>query len=292
MRSRRFKRSWVLSIVLWAFAAVMVLPLVLTLTASFMGENEILATYGPVGYADSFDIFGKLRTARLTFVPEMFSLQQYYTVLIESPGYLYMFWNSVRITMPIILGQVLVAAPAAFAFAKLRFPLKNALFFTYVLTMMMPFQVTLVPNYLMVDSMGLLGSFWAIILPGIFSTFGVFLLRQFMSYIPDDYLEAARIDGASTLRSFVTIILPLCRAGVTSLIILSFIDNWNLVEQPLLFLRDGAKQPLSLYLSKLREGAFGIAFASSMLYMLPVLLVFLYGENDLVEGIVLSGIKG
>jgi multiple sugar transport system permease protein len=203
-----------------------------------------------------------------------------------------MFWNSVDLTLPVIAGQIAVASLAGYAFAFLRFRCREPLFFVYIVTMLMPFQVTLVPNFIVADKLGLLGSHASIVLPGIFSAFGVFLLRQFMTYIPLSYIEAARVDGASHLNIFARIIMPMCRSGVAALAILVFIDNWNMVEQPLIFLQDAIKQPLSVYLSVIDEGALGIAFAASALYMLPLILVALYAENDLVEGIQLSGIKG
>jgi multiple sugar transport system permease protein len=158
--------------------------------------------------------------------------------------------------------------------------------------MLMPFQVTLVPNYLVADKLGLLNSYGAIVLPGIFASFGVFLMRQFMSSIPDAYMEAVKIDGAGQLRAFIHIALPLVKPGIAALILLSFVDNWNMVEQPILFLTEPIRQPLSVYLTNIAEGARGVAFAASVLYMTPMVLIFLYGEEHLVEGIQMSGIKG
>ena len=196
------------------------------------------------------------------------------------------------IVIPIILGQILVSSMAAYSFAKLEFIFRDKLFFTYIIMMMMPFQVTLVPNYIVGDQLGLLGSYWSIILPGIFSPFGVFLLRQFMMYIPDAYVESAQVDGAGQLRIFFSIMLPMSKTGLAALTILVFIDNWNMVEQPLIFLQDVNMHPLSTYLSSINNGEMGIAFAASTIYMLPMLLIFLYGENYLVQGIQLSGLKG
>jgi len=166
------------------------------------------------------------------------------------------------------------------------------LFFLYIITMLMPFQVTLVPNYLAMDWLGLLDSRAAIILPGIFSAFGVFLIRQFMIGIPRSYVEAAKIDGAGYVTIFVHIIVAMSRPGIAALVILAFVDYWNMVEQPLIFLHDAFKQPLSIYLSRINEGERGLAFAAAVLYMLPMVFVFLYAENDLIEGIQLSGVKG
>jgi multiple sugar transport system permease protein len=230
--------------------------------------------------------------ARFNLIPDVVVLKQYYTVLIKKTQFLFMFWNSVQITFPIVLGQTIVSTLAAYAFAKLKFKGKNFLFFLYIIVMLMPFQVTLVPNYIIASKLGLLNNYLSIIFPGIFSTFGVFLLKQYMEQIPDTYLEAAKVDGASQLQIFLKIIVPMSKAGIAAMAILVFIDNWNMIEQPLIFLQDAAKQPLSLYLTKIIAGEKGLAFAASTLYMMPMLLSFLYAENYLLEGIRLSGIKG
>ncbi len=268
-------------------------PLVLTVSNSFMTEKEIEQNYSPLNpayFAGSGDDADKY--VNLKLIPDEVVLHQYYTVLVKRLQFLLMFWNSVILTVPVILGQIAVASMAAYAFGKLRFRGREQLFFLYIIVMLMPFQVTLVPNYIVADKLGLVGSYLSIILPGIFGTFGVFLLRQFMTYIPDEYCEAVRVDGGSHLDIFSRIILPMSKTGIASLAILVFIDNWNMVEQPLIFLQDVIKQPLSIYLSVVNSGEMGIAFAASALYMVPMLLVFLYGENYLVEGIQLSGIKG
>ncbi|MGG1516715.1 carbohydrate ABC transporter permease [Paenibacillus oryzisoli] len=271
-------------LILLALTAAALYPTALTLAGSFMAENEIASSFAALGDGEGF--------VQLRWIPDRVTLSQYYTVLIGKPQFLLMFWNSVKITVPIIAGQVVVASLAAYAFALLRFRGREPLFFVYLVTMLMPFQVTLVPNFIMADKLGLLDSYASIILPGIFSAFGVFLLRQFMMVIPRSYVEAARMDGASHLYVFARIVLPMCGTGVAALAMLVFIDNWNMVEQPLVFLHDAVKQPLSVYLSAISEEARGIAFAASALYMLPPLLVALYAEKYLVEGIQLSGMKG
>ena len=157
--------------------------------------------------------------------------------------------------------------------------------------MLLPYQATLVPNYIILNKLNLVGSYLAIILPGAFSTFGVFLLRQFIIAIPDEYIEASKVDGASHMRIFARIIVPQCKGGIASLAILSFIDNWNMVEQPLVFLQDSFKYPMSIFLAHINQTQLGIAFACGILYMLPAVLIFLYGEDYLVKGIQLSGIK-
>jgi len=284
----------ILSVILIAIAAIFLFPLVLTITNSFMSQQEIDNNYSMVISKDSSQensaFSGKYANVKL--IPNMVTLKQYYTALIKKTEFLIKFWNSAIIVVPIIVGQVLVSSMAAYAFAKIEFIFRDKLFFTYIIIMMMPFQVTLVPNYIMASKLGLVGSYASIILPGIFGTFGVFLMRQFMIYIPDAYIESAKVDGASHFKIFFSIILPMSKTGLAALSILVFIDNWNMVEQPLIFLQDVNMHPLSIYLSNINSGEMGIAFAASTIYMLPMLLVFLYGESYLVQGIQLSGLKG
>ena len=269
---------------LWLLAAVVLLPLVLTLGGSLMGASELLAHIQPV-------LKGGTGRAHMTLVPMLPTLEQYLKLLLDNGTFLAMFWNSVRIVVPIVAGQVLVGALAAWGFAHYTFPGRGVLFMAYIALMMMPFQVMLVPSYLTLDRFGLVDTPWAIILPGAFATFPVFLLRQFFRTIPDALAESARIDGAGELTVFRHIALPLGLPGIASLCILSFLDHWNLIEQPMTFLRTPAKQPLSLYLTRIGEQNVDVAMAASILTLLPTLLLFLYCEAHLVQGIQLSGIK-
>lgn len=291
---RFLSRKIVFTVWLSVMAIITLYPLIITATNSFMSETEITENYQMVAPQTSnseTDQFSQ-EYANLKLIPDLATVAQYYAVLVGRPQFLLMFWNSVIICTAIGLGQIAVATMAAYAFAKIRFPLREPLFFVYIVVMLLPFQVTLVPNYIIAERLGILNTYQAIILPGIFSTFGVFLLKQYLSQLPDAYLEAARVDGASHLEIFLRVILPMVKPGMAVLAILAFIDNWNMVEQPLIFLQDAVKQPLSLYLAQINEGEKGIAFAAATIYMLPMLLVFLYGENYLIEGIQLSGIKG
>lgn len=279
-------RPLILTIFLSVLALVMLFPVVLTFVSSFMTEKEIMLNYGMLGQNQISDF------VNLKWIPDWVSFEQYAKVLISTPQFLHMFWNSVFIVAPIIIGQVVVATLAAFAFAKLRFPGREPLFIVYLITMLMPFQVTLVPNYIMSDRLGLINSPSSIILPGIFAAFGVFLLRQFMLHIPTAYMEAAKMDGAGYFRSFATIVLPMVKPGIAALVVLLFADYWNMVEQPLIFLHDAELQPLSIFLSRLQDDALGVSFAAAVLYMMPMILLFLLAERYFIEGIELSGIKG
>lgn len=285
-------RKGTLTFVMAIIAVLLLFPIVITFTNSLMTEKEIEINYGPIGQMNEVIEGREDPFVNLKLLPDQVSLHQYTKVLLDNPKYLTMFWNSVFMVVPIIAGQTLVAALAAYAFSKLKFRGRDPLFLIYVLTMLMPFQVTLVPNYIMADKLGILDSSYAIILPGIFAAFGVFMLRQFMLDIPYAYIEASKMDGAGHFLIFYKIIIPMIKPGLAALVILLFVDYWNMVEQPLIFLNDPFKQPLSVFLSRINEGERGIAFAASILYMAPMVMLFLYAESYFIEGVQLSGIKG
>ena len=191
------------------------------------------------------------------------------------------------------LFQLIVASLASYGFARYSGKLRSLVFFSYVILMLMPYQVTLVPNYLVAEKLNILNTYWAIWLPGIFSPFAVYLLTKFMKRIPVGVMEAAQIDGAGEWQIYRLICMPLCKGALCSAAILVFIDYWNMVEQPLILLSDAEMHPLSVFLSKINSGEIGLAFAVATIYMVPSLLVFLYGEEYLVDGITYQGgVKG
>ncbi|MCI8463309.1 MAG: carbohydrate ABC transporter permease [Lachnospiraceae bacterium] len=294
------KKAWgkakiVLATIVAAFFAILFLaPIVLTITNSFMASSEISANYGSVFATNSNG--GKVyisEKVNLKFIPDMVSFSQYITVLFKSPEYLLKFWNSVILVGPIVVFQLIVASLASYGFARYRGRIREIVFFMYIILMLMPYQVTLVPNYLVSDWMNILDTNWAIWLPGIMSPFAVFLLTKFMRRIPKEVVEAAQIDGAGEWQIYRKICMPLCRGAIFSAAILVFIDYWNMVEQPLILLNDSEMHPLSVFLSKINSGEIGLAFAVATIYMVPSLLIFLYGEEYLVDGITYQGgIKG
>lgn len=277
-----------------AFAILFLAPIVLTITNSFMSASEISANYGSI-FATT-DTGGKVYVSErvnLKFIPDMVSFSQYITVLFKSPQYLLKFWNSVILVVPIVVFQLTIATLASYGFARYEGKLRSIIFFLYVILMLMPYQVTLVPNYLVADWLNILDTKWSIWLPGIFSPFAVYLLTKFMKRIPTAVIEAAQIDGANEWQIFKRVCLPLCKGAIASAAILVFIDYWNMVEQPLILLSDPETHPLSVFLSKINAGEIGLAFAVATVYMIPSLFVFLYGEEYLVDGITYQGgIKG
>ena len=292
-KKKSIVRRILLTLISALFALSFLLPTVLTISNSFMTQSEIIANYGSVFSAASSGQTYISDTVNLKFIPDKVSFSQYITTFIKSPEYLLKFWNSVILVVPIVLLQVSVAAVASYGFSRWRGKVRDSIFFFYVILMLMPYQVTLVPNYLVSEWLGLLNTRWAIIFPGAFAPFSVFLLTKFMRRIPVAQIEAAKLDGSSEWQIFTRIYLPQCRSALYSIAILVFIDYWNMVEQPLILLNDAELQPLSVYLSTINAGEIGLAFAVATIYMIPSLLLFLHGEEYLVEGIAQSGsVKG
>ena len=287
------------------FAVLFIYPTVVTLADSFMSSQEITSHYGDVlenqnsdsnimwGVGEEKDTSYKSDHVKITVIPDKVTLSQYAAVLFTSPEYLFKFWNSVKLVVPIVVFQIIVALFASYSFARYRGRIKELTFFLYIILMLMPYQVTLVPNFIVADFMGTINTYWSIILPGIFSPFAVFILTKYMRRIPSAYVEAAKIDGAGEWKIFSRIYMPLCKGAIVSVALLVFIDYWNMVEQPLIMLSDADKHPLSVFLSQINTGEVGLAFAVATIYMVPTILIFLYGEEYLVEGISYSGsVKG
>ena len=294
-RLRKAIGRTVIFVILIFFAVLFLTPIVLTICNSFMAQSEISSNYGVI-FSNATTSGGKTyisETINLKFLPEMVYFHQYITVLFKSPEYLLKFWNSVILVVPIVIFQLAVALLASYGFARYRGKIREIIFFLYIILMMMPYQVTLVPNYLVSNWLHILDTYWAIWLPGIFSPFAVYLLTKYMRRIPVSLIEAAKIDGAGEWQIFRKICYPLCKGCMCSVAILIFIDYWNMVEQPLILLSNAEKHPLSVFLSKINEGEVGLAFAVATIYMIPSLLVFFYGEEYLVEGIAYQGgVKG
>jgi len=272
-------------------AWVLLFPLLVTITNSFMAEAEITSHYNM--RVTVFDIIGGAarRFARMQLIPNQATLSQYLNVLVYQPSYLILLINSIKLTVPVVLGNVVVSFLTAYGFSVWRWKYKEALFFVYILVMLMPLQALLVPNYIVADALGIKDSYLAIILPGIFAPFGTFLLRQSMKSLPPEYFEAAEIDGANSAQILLYLVVPQMKSGVAALTMLVFIEYWNLVEQAVIFIREFYREPLSIYLSRMTETNAGVVFAASCIYMLPPLWFLFVGQSDLEKGIELSGIK-
>jgi multiple sugar transport system permease protein len=267
------------------------LPLIVTFTNSFMGEGEILLNYS--SRLTIFDMLEGLteRFIRISLIPRKIDPGQYAEVLVNRPSFLVLLFNSLKITLPVTLGNLAVSLVTAYGFTFCRWKYRETLFAVYIVVLLLPLQAVLVPNYIIAGLLGIKDSSLAIILPGIFSPFGVFLLRQNLKALPPSYFEAAEMDGAGNGRILLFIILPQMRSSIAALGMLTFIEYWNLVEQAVIFITDYTREPLSVFLSRLGSGHTALVFAASCVYMLPPLWFLFSGQEDLERGIELSGVK-
>lgn len=220
-----------------------------------------------------------------------YSLGQYVEILIKTPVYLHMFWNSVLITVSVVAGSLIVSLLGAYGFTVLRFRGKEVLFYLYIVVMLLPLQVTMMPNFLVARFLGIEESYLAIILPAIFNPFGVFLLRQQIKMLPEECIEAAKIDGAGHVQIFFHIILPLVKSGMISLVMLLVIEYWNLVDQAIIFITKIEKYPMSVFLARMSAEAADVSNAAAVFYLIPVLVLLCYGHEYLKDGIGLMNVN-
>lgn len=261
---------------------LMLLPLFMVISDSLMGKQELLETCGAV----LSDYDGEVR---FRIFPRYPTLRAYVRLLLDSPEYFAAFWNSVFQTCGVILGQLLVSVPAAWAFARFRFSGRRFLWILYLLLMILPFQVTMVPGYLVLNTAGLMDTRAAVVLPGIFSTLPVFILQKTFAGLPTEAIEAAKLDGAGEFCVFLYIGIPMGLTGIFSVVVLSFLEYWNAIEQPMTYLKTEALWPLSLYLPRMVSEEIMTAFAASAVTLLPALFLFFGGQESLEQGIMLSG---
>lgn len=258
-----------------------VLPVVLTVACSFLSPQEVQRVFGP--------LLGEGGAAALGALPQGFSLMGYYEVFFATPDYLAKFWVSLLLAVGAIAGQVAISCLGGFAFAFYDFPGKRLLYGLLCLFMLIPLQVTLLPNYILLDQLGTLNTYWALLLPLAFAPLGTFLLTQIFRSVPADILHAARLDGAGTLQVLARVLLPCGKGGVSTLVVLTLIESWNTVEQPLIYLQDVGSYPLSVFLASQYMENLPFQFVCSVLSLLPLVLCFLYFGGDLLQG---AGRKG
>lgn len=232
-----------------------------------------------------------------SFLPTSWNWRNYLEVLrSEQIKYPLFFYNSVKIGALVTIGTLLTCSMAGFAFARLRFKGRDALFYVFLASMMVPAQVYVIPLFIIVRNLGLMDNHAAIILPALTSGMGVFLLRQYFLTLPSEMVDSAKIDGAGYFRVYWQILLPHVGPGLTALGIFSFLGQWNNFFGPLLFLRDWNKLTLPIALITLQgymgSGSRAEICASIMLSMLPVLIFFLVAQRWVVQGIALTGLKG
>lgn len=284
-KKEKQKPSYILAGTLCLIAAGLVcMPLLIIPGGAVMDNMEMRRILAPVlSGSDGYAVWHLL--------PLYPTIEHFYRLLIASPAFYKLFWNTVGMTGAILAGQLLVGLPSAWAFAAFRFRGRTLLFGIYVVLMLLPFQVMLLPQYLLLQRLALYNTPAAVILPAVFSTFPVFIMYRGFTQIEPEILEAARLDGAGETQIFLYIGIPLGQMGIRAAMVLSFLECWNLVEQPMAFIEEQKNWPLSLYLPQLDIGQAGFAFAVSVVVLIPALFVFALGQDALEEGITYIGVK-
>ena len=234
-----------------------------------------------------------------TWLPKVPQWQNYVFVATVTP-FLTFVRNTVFLTAVNIVGEVVIGAAVAYGFARFKFRGRNVLFIILLSRMMLPREVTIIPQYLLFNQIGWLDTYWPLIVPHWLagSSFGVFLLRQFFLTIPREYDDAARVDGANSFQIFWQVLLPLAKPALASLAIFAFIGNWNMLWEPLIYLTSTDKFTLAVGLTWFQNFQIGnsprthLLMAYSIMITLPVVLVFFAAQRYVIQGIVLSGLKG
>lgn len=230
------------------------------------------------------------------WLPTEFRFENYLAPFESSVPFVDLFINSMRITVAVTLGQLITCSLAGYAFARLRFPGRDLLFLLLLASLMVPGQVTIIPIFLLMRDLGLIDNPLAIILPGLISAFGVFLMRQFFKQMPQELFDAARVDGAGHIRSFMQIALPLAGPAMATLGIITFNATWNAYFLPLIFLNSWHKmtlpQGIALLTGYMGSGNPSVVMAAVTMAILPVLIVFLIAQRWIIEALTRSGLKG
>lgn len=274
-RARKKHIKLLLTVIMSILAITMVIPFVWMVSASFKPDNEI------------FDF-------PIKWIPKTFTFENYVKVWASSVPFYLFFMNSVKVTVLSVLGEVCTSALAGYAFAKIKFKGRNLAFLLYISTLIFPAQMMLIPRFVMFSNMGLYNTHWALILPGMFTAFGTFMLKQFFETIPDELCESAKIDGANHFITFSRIIVPLSTSAFAALIIFMFVSNWNQYEAALVYLRSKELATIPLGLSYFQEEnstSYGAIMAASVCSLIPIFAVFLAFQKQFVQGIVTTGLK-
>lgn len=228
---------------------------------------------------------------RSFIVFEKVTLQAYYDVFLGSPKFLFRFWKSMGMSVCIAAGQLVVSVLAGYGFAKYKFKGRDTLFFLLMILMTLPVQVTLVPNFIMLNNLRLLDSYAALILPSIFVPLGTFILTQSFKSISESVIDAAMLDGCGVPRIITMVAVPMNKSGLVCVLLLSFLDAWNMVEQPVAYLKEFNQYPISVALAYTPPADPSIQMVCCILVVIPALFLFTLFNKELVEGIVLAEVK-
>ena len=219
------------------------------------------------------------------------TLKYYYEVFIGQSQYLFRFWKSVGLSGCIAAGQLAISALAGYGFAKHSFPGKNVLFFLLMVLMILPLQVTLMPNYIILEKLDLLDTYWALALPAIILPLGTFIMTQSFRAVPNSVIEAAKLDGCRLPGLLLRVVLPMNRNALICTFLLSFLDAWNMVEQPITYIKEFADYPIAVALASVPPGDPTVLLTCCVLVTLPPLFLFAFFNRELAEGIALGGEK-
>lgn len=273
------------------------LPAVGTILFTLMLVLISLVVIAPVAFTISTSLRTPIESFNLPpqWIPTKPVWDNYQAVFTTIPFEMFIF-NSAIVTGCIVVGQVITAALAGYAFGCLQFPGRDVLFWLVLATLMIPIQATIIPVFVLISKMGLADTRSSLILPALTTAFGTFLLRQYFMRIPKEYEESAVIDGANQLQIFASIYLPLVRPGLAVLAILTFNSTWNDFIRPLIFLNSVEKFTLPLGLVSLSgymgSGSISVVLAGVVISLIPVLIVYLIGQRYLIEGLMVGGLKG
>ena len=276
---KKSKKSIFFSYVILIFAAVVVLaPFFWMLVSSFKSQRDLFA-YPP------------------KFLPTVWKWENYKKVLESgSITFFEMFFNSMKVTIPVLFGNIIFSSLAAYAFSRIKFPFKNFIFMLFMSSLMIPSAVTMIPKFLMFSNLNLVDTYWPLILPSVFgTTFSIFLLKQFFVTIPLELEEAAVVDGCGKFRIWSTIMLPLSKPIIATLAVFQFQWSYNDFMGPLIYLNSAKKFTVQLGLAAFRSSfttRYDLIMAGSMMALIPVLIIYAFGQKYIVKGIALSGIKG
>lgn len=267
----------------------------MTVTTVLMAAGAIVSVFPFLWMiSTSFKVEIDVLEFPIRLIPKTWNFNNYVTVFTKSSFPLY-YWNSIKVTFWTVLGSLFFSATAAYGFAKLRFKGREVLFLVYLATMMVPTQAIMLPKYVMFRMWNLSDTHWALILPGLFSAFSVFFLRQNFMTIPDAYLEAAKIDGAGYLWTFANIMLPLGKGALITLTLLNFTWSWNDYLNPLIFLSSNERLTITVGLQRFQETYstnYALIMAGASTALVPILILFLCAQKYFVESFAAAGVKG
>lgn len=248
-------------------------------------------------FASSFKPLAEVYEFPMKLISKNMSLNNLKEVLFEqTPSFMLYFKNTTITTVVSVVGTLFTSSMAGYAFAKMRFKGRNQLFLIYLITMMVPFQVLMVPQFILFKYVHIFNTLWALILPRVFSPLSTFLMRQFFVDIPNSIIEAGRIDGAKETTIFWKLVLPLAKPAMATIVILNFVWRWNEYEAPLIFLTDKKLYTLTVGLTNFIDEA-GVAMdnliiAGAMVALIPMLIIFLVGQKYMIEGLTAGSVKG